>query len=258
MTRDSQSLRDEREREFFAKHYEAVDYNLTAWRLRMERELRNLTRVKGGRLGRLLSVGCGDGRFELMLAEHADHVTALDISPEGIEVAKRLATDEGVENIEFICTSALEFQTDERFDTVICIAFIHHLPEGEVPGFFRWMSERLAPNGLLYTQDPNVHGVLRAIGRVVLGARYHDYHSPDERELDPAEVRSAMRAAGLSDIRTRGIDLTILPLGYMFPRAPAAPMNLLAAIDRIWCATPLERWASGFAAHARRPDRAAR
>jgi SAM-dependent methyltransferase len=255
---EHERLRD-REREFFAGYYDDQKYNLTAWRLRMERELRSLLREAGpGGLGRVLSVGCGDGRFELMLAAHAEHVVGLDLSPEAIAIAERLAAERGVRNAEFLCVAAEDLVTDLTFDTVVCIAFLHHVPVDAFRPFVEQLAARLAPGGLLYTQDPNVHGTMRAIGRVVLGGSYDRYHSPDERELDPRELRDLLAGLAMEDVRVKGIDVTILPLGYLFPRGPHWPMHLCAWFDRLWCATPLERWASGFFAAARRPSGAPR
>ena len=78
---------EQREIDFFASYYGDQTYNATGWRLRMQRELRALLRAAGSTgLGRVLSIGCGDGRFEQLVAQHAEHVTAIDISPEAIEL----------------------------------------------------------------------------------------------------------------------------------------------------------------------------
>lgn len=253
-SRDDAAAIARREREFFARHYARQDYNLTAWRLRVRRELRSVLAEKGTeRLGRVLSVGCGDGAFEVTLAPHARSVLGIDLSPEAVEAARRAAEASGADNVEFRCTSAFDFDTDERFDTVLCIAFLHHVPLFEFDRFLAWLAARLAPGGLLYTQDPNVNGVLRKVGRVVLGSSYDRYHTPDERELDPGELAAALRRVGLTDVRTRGIDLTILPLGYVLARGPGFPFHACAWLDALWCATPLHRWASGFKAAARKP-----
>src|SRR6185369_15375830 len=80
---------EESERAFFAGYYAERRYHPTGWRLRLERDARVLcAAAPGGRLGRVLSVGCGDGAFELMLAERADSVLGVDISPEAIEMAR--------------------------------------------------------------------------------------------------------------------------------------------------------------------------
>lgn len=254
MQNSSDQLLD-REREFFANYYESQIYSPAAWHLRMERELRSLLRAnRGERLGRVLSVGCGNGRFEVMVARHAEHVVGIDLSPEAVRIAQAMAREHEVGNVEFFCGPAGDFAPDELFDSVLCIAFLHHVPESDVLPFLRTLHSRIAPGGLLYTQDPNINGVLRTIGRFILGKSYHRYHTPDERELDPKELAHLLREAGFSGIETRGIDLTILPLGYMFPRAPSFLFKVCATIDRLWCATPLTRWASGFTAAAYKPS----
>ena len=75
---------------FFAHFFQEGAYNPTGWRLRLRRELRCLLHQSGlRRLGRVLCIGCGDGQFEVMLSRHAESITALDLSPEAIAVARR-------------------------------------------------------------------------------------------------------------------------------------------------------------------------
>ena len=241
------------ERAFFASHYAEQQYNAVGWRLRMQRDLRVLLEAAGARgPGRVLSIGCGDGAFELLLARHAEHVVALDLSPEAIAVAQRAQSLAGVRNVEFRCMSFRDLVLHERFDTVVCLAFLHHVAEPELPGFLRDCVARLAPGGLFFSQDPNANGVLRAIGRVLLGSKYHAYHTPDERELDPDLTRQQLRDAGLASVALRHVDLTLIPASYVLKRGPAFALHALSWIDRVWCATPLAPWASGFAAWGRR------
>jgi SAM-dependent methyltransferase len=241
------------ERAFFARYYAEQRYHPVGWRLRMQRDLRVLRDAAGARgLGKVLSVGCGDGAFELLAAKHADSVLAVDLSPEAIAVAEHARAASGVRNVEFRCASFRDLPWDEKFDTIVCLAFLHHVSEAELPGFLRACHEHLAPGGVFFSQDPNVHGVLRAIGRVVMGAGYDKYHSPEERELDPEELRGQLHEAGLGAVQIRHVDLTLIPACYVIRRGPGLPLQLLAWLDRAWCATPLARWSSGFAAWGRR------
>ena len=98
---------EEAERAFFAGYYAERRYNPTGWRLRMERDARVLrAAAPGGRLGRVLSVGCGDGEFELMLAPYAESVLGVDISPEAIAIARRGRERCGATN-DYICSPRL-------------------------------------------------------------------------------------------------------------------------------------------------------
>lgn len=242
------------ERAFFAGYYAEQRYHPTGWRLRLERDVRVLcAAAPGGRLGRVLSIGCGDGAFELMLAPRAESVVGVDLSPEAIEVARRAQAQAGVDNVEFRCVSLADLAVTERFDTFVCLAFLHHLPAAVLAEFFGTAYACLQPGGLYYSQDPNVHGLLRLVGRRLLGRRYDTYHSADERELDPAEIAAALSATGFTGISVRYIDLTLIPLLFVLVRGPDAVFRLCSTVDRLWCASPLARWASGFAVVAHKP-----
>jgi 2-polyprenyl-3-methyl-5-hydroxy-6-metoxy-1,4-benzoquinol methylase len=250
---DERARSEDGERAFFARYYAEQRYHPVGWRLRMERDLRVLLDAAGDRgPGRVLSIGCGDGAFELLLAKHATSVLAVDLSPEAIAVAKRAQAVSEAANAEFRCMSFRDLAWSERFDTIVCLAFLHHVSAPELPDFLRDCRNHLAPGGLFFSQDPNVNGVLRKIGRKLMGEKYDAYHSPDERELDPAELTQQLRDAGLSAIAVRHVDLTLIPACYVIQRGSALPLRLLAWLDRVWCATPLAPWSSGFAAWGRR------
>jgi 2-polyprenyl-3-methyl-5-hydroxy-6-metoxy-1,4-benzoquinol methylase len=244
---------EDAERKFFAGYYAEHRYHPTGWRLRLEREVDLLRTVASGRtLGRVLSVGCGDGEFELMLAPRADFVLGIDLSPEAIAVARDGQARRGISNVEFRCTSVADLPLDDRFDTVVCLAFLHHLPAAALVEFLTALHGLLEPGGLFYAQDPNVHGILRLVGRQLLGQRYDAYHSPDERELDPADLVQSLAAAGFADITVRYIDLTLIPALFALADGPDVVFRICAIIDRLWCASPLARWASGFSTIARK------
>jgi SAM-dependent methyltransferase len=253
MAHDERPKSDEREIAFFASYYENQGYHPVGWRLRLQRELRSLRNQAGeDRLGRVLSLGCGDGQFELMLARHAEHVTGLDISPAAIDLAKRQAAVARVHNVEFRREALSELSWNETYDAVVSLAFLHHVPPGELPTLLRQVHEHLVPGGFFYAEDPNVHGILRKIGRVVLRGGYDRYHSPDERELDPAEIESLLRRTGFDGIRIGYIDFTLIPALFLLANGPAWPLHVCAAVDWVWCRLPLARWASGFTTFARR------
>jgi len=241
------------ERAFFARYYAEARYHPLGWRLRLERELAVLRAAAGpGGLGRTLSIGCGDGAFELLLAPHAESVLGVDLSAEAVAAAERARAGSGLTNVAFRCVSFRDLAWHERFDTIVCLAFLHHVPVAELPDFLRRSHEHLAPGGIFFSQDPNVRGALRAVGRIAMGKRYDAFHTPDERELDPRELARDLRDAGFAEIDIRHVDLTLTAAFFMLPRGPGLVMRMAALVDRMWCATPLARWSSGFVAVARR------
>ena len=250
----SQSV-EERERAFFDRHYREVTRNPAGFALRVRRELAALRRLTGQRrLGRLLSVGCGDGPFECLLAPHADAVLGVDVSSAAIERARGRAAAEGLANVEFRCQAASALAPGERFDGVACVAFLHHVPEPELPVLLAGLHARLRPGGFLFAQEPSRRGALRALGHAVLGSRYGRYHSADERELDAGELTAQLRSAGFASVEIGWIDVALIPGQYVFPRAPAALMQAFAAFDRLFCATPFAHWASSFTVFATRSE----
>lgn len=249
---------ENREREFFDRHYEEEACNPVGLALRMARELRSLRHLaRGRRIGRVLSIGCGDGRFECLLAPFAESVLGIDLSGQAVERARARAAALELPNVEFRRVPLSELRWDERFDAIVCLAFLHHVPEPDLEPLLRELREHLAPGGFFYAQDPNRRGALRQIGRVLLGSRYDRYHSPDERELVPGEIEAALRGAGFASVRIGWIDLTLIPAQYLLPRAPGWLMLPCAWLDRLFCASPLAPWASGFTVFATRGGGAA-
>jgi ubiquinone/menaquinone biosynthesis C-methylase UbiE len=70
----------------------------------------------------VLEVGCGIGDTACYLAQQIapkGHVVAFDQSQELVELGRQRAAAAGIDNIEFVCAKAAEFQFDkERFDLV--------------------------------------------------------------------------------------------------------------------------------------------
>jgi len=243
---------------FFDKYYENGAYHPTGWRLRLEREVGSLRKVmRKGTLGRVLSLGCGDGQFELLLAPWAQQVVGLDISAQAIEIAQRQQIRQGITNVEFRCLSFADLRWEEQFDTIICLAFLHHVPESELPQLLRQCFDHLKPGGFFYSQDPNQNGVLRKIGRVLMGSKCDQYHSPDERELVPHELETQLKSAGFGVVTLRYIDLTLIPALFVLAKGPGWPLRLCIPLDYLWCHSPLARWSSGFVAVAEKKAAAA-
>ena len=75
----------------------------------------------------VLDMGCGAGHSAIAAATKAAHVTALDVTPEMLEVAAGLAADRGLANMTFQQgdVSALPF-ADGAFDVVTSRVSAHH------------------------------------------------------------------------------------------------------------------------------------
>ena len=81
---------------------------------------------------RVLEVGCGIGTDTINFARAGAKVTAVDLSPKSLEIARARADVFGLsDQIRFYCANAEELSTIvpvERYDLVYSFGVIHHSP----------------------------------------------------------------------------------------------------------------------------------
>jgi ubiquinone/menaquinone biosynthesis C-methylase UbiE len=101
---------------------------------------------------RLLSIGCGDGGHELLIARnrYAAHVDAFDISAGGIASAQQAARSEGLSNVNFYVQSFEGFVATPpttTYDFIMFAGSLHHVRDiEEVLGTVRRILE---PDGIV-------------------------------------------------------------------------------------------------------------
>ena len=98
---------------------------------------------------RVLEIGCGFGAFTRLAASRARRITAVDLSPQMIEVARKHSA--GYSNLEFTLGDFLQLPfSAASYDCIITIATLHHLHAGEA---LRKMKTLLRPGGVLILHD---------------------------------------------------------------------------------------------------------
>lgn len=126
-------IRDAREKsaaEYFARHAEQWD-QLRAMLTPAEQVENALVELLGeSPLGRLLDIGTGTGRIAELLAPQAEHVVALDKSPEMLRLARARLQDLPAGDVELVQGDfgALPFAGDS-FDTVVFHQVLHYAQE---------------------------------------------------------------------------------------------------------------------------------
>lgn len=203
-----------------------------------------------GRDSRVLSLGCGIGDTELLLAAHVRQIIGVDLSPAAIRQARADADRLGIENVRFEEGSAEAITAAAPFDAVMAIFFLHHLPDSELeilPGNLRRMLE---PRGVFYSLDPSRARLSGAVGRKLIPGLMKRYQTPDERELDAETTAAIFRGAGF-ETRTSMYDFASSPLAGLFPGWRAGYLVARRTDDLLLRIPALRRRGSNFEIIAR-------
>ncbi len=100
---------------------------------------------------RVLSVGDGEGRNSVWMAQRALQVDAFDISPVGVDKARKLAADAGV-TVNYSVSSVEEWPWKVgEYDAVVAI-FIQFADPATRGTLFKQMKSALKPDGLIFLQ----------------------------------------------------------------------------------------------------------
>ncbi|MFN8059575.1 MAG: class I SAM-dependent methyltransferase [Vicinamibacterales bacterium] len=209
---------------------------LVAWNLDAFRRAVPLTSRS-----RLLSIGCGLGDYELILAREVASVTALDLSDVATKEATRRAQERGLTNVTFSSASYRECHfEDGAFDVVYAFGVLHHLSADERRELFGLVSRWLAPGGRLYVRDPNADGWLR---RALEGwfRRRSSMHSPNEGSLSPAVLRGELEGSGFTVERVDEVDVIAGPLPWLVRSSSSGLWTAVFAFDRLCLSLPVVR-----------------
>jgi SAM-dependent methyltransferase len=147
--------------------------------------------------GHALEIGCGTGTFARLLAQRAERVLALDLSPEMV----RLATEQSSQcpNICYEVTDVTTWRfPTEEFDYIVSIAAMHHLP---LELTLAKMKQALKPSGVLVVLDlyqgQGVGDLLRSAVAMPIDKLYRIWKNRRLRES--REVRQAWIVHGVGE-----------------------------------------------------------
>ena len=244
------------ERDYHDHHYEADAARIQGseiFRRVHQRGARQFLRRTGAAsTHRVLSLGCGDGSIERYLAPHVAEIVGLDLSPVAIAQARAHAEAAGLRNVTFAVSPAgAPLESYGRFDFVAAFAVLHHLGDAQIAASLRAARNVLRTGGAFYSSDPSRRRLVRYFAGLVRGT-YDRYHSPDERELDPATLSALAATAGFSQPAISYTDYFLGPLAWLAPGTPRWLAPSLAALDDLLLSVPLlRRYASSFSLLAR-------
>jgi SAM-dependent methyltransferase len=187
--------------------------------LRTHMAHRILAAAKLTRESRVLSLGCGIGDTELLLAPHVREIVGVDLSPAAIRQARADAERLGIDNARFEQSTGLAAADPHnagRYDAAIAIFFLHHLPDSELEALPSKLAQVLAPGGRFYSLDPSRDRLSGVVGRKLIPNLMKKYQTPDEHELDGESAAAIFRRGGF-DVRVEMYDFGSSPLAGLFP-----------------------------------------
>lgn len=149
---------------------------------------------------RVLDIGCGGGLLSEALAKEGADVTAIDLAPELVKVARLHSLESGV-TVDYRLQAAEDLAAEQpgSFDVVTCMEMLEHVPD---PGAIIAACHRLLkPGGQLFLSTVNRTPAAFAVA--IVGAEYvarllpkGTHHYQDF--IKPAELGRWLREAGLS------------------------------------------------------------
>lgn len=176
----------------------------------------------------VLDVGCGGGLLSEAMAGEGARVTALDLAPELIEVAKLHLLESGKQvDYRLIAVEQLAQQSPGHFHAVACMEMLEHVPDPAA--IVTACATLLKPGGTLFLSTLN--RTPAAFALAIVGAEYlagllprgtHAY----SQFIRPAELAAWLRAAGLELEDVSGMRYN--PIQHTARLVPSTAVNYLA------------------------------
>jgi SAM-dependent methyltransferase len=205
-------------------------------RIAREQRLRQTLKPIGARVGHMLEVGCGGGFAASYLDGLYESYTGVDYSEELIGYARQY---NAADNREFLSANIKDFKASRRFDVVLMVGVLHHMPDPA--GILRQLRELLTPEGIVVVNEPQrgnpAISALRWIRK-----RVDSSYSPDQVEFSEGELRELFERTGY-DVRSFPQGVLSTPFAETQPFPPAVSLWLSRFATRIDPA--LERIVSG-------------
>jgi SAM-dependent methyltransferase len=170
-----------------------------------------------------LEVGCNWGRWCVAAARRGYRPTGIDPSLKGIQAARRVAGQLGVD-AQYVVADARHLPfPDTSFDVVFSYSVFQHFTKSDALASFDELARVLKPGGTSLVQLANVWGARSLVNQ----ARERRFREPrtlfDVRYWGPRELRDALaRRVGPTELQVDGFftlnpqptDLALLPRRY--------------------------------------------
>lgn len=155
---------------------------------------------------RVLELGCGTGSTALLLAPNVKQITATDLSPGMLAIARQKAANTGVKNVSFEVGSDVPKQGP--YDVVMGYSLFHLVPDMEKR--FAQIHELLPKGGYFITKTTclgqrgaGIGGALKSLAiRIAIPVMQLIGKAPYVRSFSVKELEHAVTAAGFEIVES--------------------------------------------------------
>lgn len=172
------------------------------------RFINSTVKREGKRVGRILDVGCGNGKHTIYLAKEGFRVCGIDISQKSLDIADKwlkeltplmreglfVTTNSDAPELKKGCVTAIPYP-DEYFDAVICVGVLDHLFFDDTETAISEIDRVLKPEGLIFlslrsTRDTDCgrgdeveHNTFLINGNIEEGLPQHFFDAAEIKDL---------------------------------------------------------------------------
>ncbi|MDD5570261.1 MAG: class I SAM-dependent methyltransferase [Bacteroidales bacterium] len=196
---------------------EIWNWESPAGKLRWERRVKMLTKHIRPE-GKVLELGCGTGYFTREIIKTGASVTAIDISPDLLAVAKKNINNP---DISFCEENAYQMTfPDGYFDFVIGSSVLHHLDiEKAISEIYRV----LKPNGSIAFTEPNMMNPQIVLQKNISWLKRKLGDSPDETAFFRWPIIRLFKKYNFRQIE-------VIPFDFLHPAIPSRLIKPISAI----------------------------
>ncbi|MGX9352104.1 class I SAM-dependent methyltransferase [Shimia sp. W99] len=146
----------------------------------------------------VLELGCGTGSTALLLAGSTGQIVASDISDGMLDVGRRNARDQGIDNVHFLCGDAHSPALDGRqFDAIMAMNVLHLVED--LDAVLARAHALLKPGGVLISKTPCLSDsnlFMRGLFRVMIPVMQLFRRAPFVAYLSTPQLERKIEAAG--------------------------------------------------------------
>jgi ubiquinone/menaquinone biosynthesis C-methylase UbiE len=215
------------------KAEEIWNWSTPAGKIRLQRKINYFKNFVGNKNANILEIGCGTGIFTKALAKTCKNITAIDISPDLLKIAKAKTGKSG--KVKFLVRNA--YATDfknNNFDYVYGCSILHHL---DMDKALKELIRILKPGGKIIFTEPNHLNPQIIIERSPFFRKYF-FNSPDETAFFRGQLLKQLKRYGFKNI-------DIVPFDFLHPYTPNYLIKYIKPMGLFMEKLPLVKEISG-------------